>query len=240
MPTPTYAHGHRAVVFDLDGTLVDTMRSVPQAYTDAIRTLGGGEISPSEVMAVWHMGSTSVVLEHFLGRAVSPDDMECFYRCLAVTTADVEAFPGAVEMLDTLGSQGRALGVFTSATRRAATLMLATAGLEGYFSCVVGGDEVRAPKPAPEGLVRCCLQLGVAAGEAVYVGDAEVDLRCAEAAGALGIHASWGGPADTRQQAALTARNPREVVELLASRAGTAGRVCGGIQVSVARTPWRE
>nr|WTA00136.1 HAD family hydrolase [Streptomyces sp. NBC_00857] len=240
MATPTHAHGHRAVVFDLDGTLVDTMRSVPQAYTDAIRTLGGDEISPSEVMAVWHMGSTAVVLEHFLGRPVSPDDLECFHRCLAVATADVKPFPGVVEMLETLGRRGQALGVFTSATRRAAALMLATADLEKYFSCVVGGDEVRAPKPAPEGLVGCCLQLGVAAGEAVYVGDAEVDLRCAEAAGALGIHASWGGPAGTRQQAALTARNPREVVELLASRAETADGVWGGIQLSVARTPSRE
>ncbi|MFJ1750633.1 HAD family hydrolase [Streptomyces sp. NPDC088116] len=236
MPTPTYPHGHRAVVFDLDGTLIDTMRSVPQAYTDTIRVLGGGEIPPSEVMAVWHTGSTSVVLEHFLGRAVSPDDMECFYGRLAVTTAGVAPFPGVVEMLDALGREGRALGVFTSATRRAATLMLATTGLAGYFTCVVGGDEVRAPKPAPEGLNRCCVQLGVAAGEAVYVGDAEVDLRCAEAAGALGIHASWGSPpdgwgapADARQPLARTARDPREVVELLGPRAWTAGVAWGGI-----------
>ena len=94
--------GHKvAVVFDLDGTLVDTMTSAPQAYVDTIRSLGGPDVSPSEVVAVWHIGPTPVVLEHFLGRPVSPDDIERFHRHFAaVVVATVQPYPGVVGMLD--------------------------------------------------------------------------------------------------------------------------------------------
>jgi Haloacid dehalogenase-like hydrolase len=100
-----------AVVFDLDGTLVDTMTSAPQAYADTIRSLGGPEVSPSDVLAVWHIGPTPVVLEHFLGRPVSLRDTERFHRHFADVVASVEAFPGVVEMLDALSRGGHRLGV---------------------------------------------------------------------------------------------------------------------------------
>ena len=122
-----------AVVFDLDGTLVDTMTSAPQAYADTIRSLGGPDVSPSEVVAVWHIGPTPVVLEHFLGRPVSPRDTERFHHHFADVVAGVEPFPGVVEMLDALSVGGHRLGVLTTATRRAATSMLTAAGLAGYF-----------------------------------------------------------------------------------------------------------
>ena len=81
-----------AVVFDLDGTLVDTMTSAPQAYADTIRSLGGPDVSPSDVVAVWHIGPTPVVLEHFLGRPVSLPDTERFHRHFADVVASVEPF----------------------------------------------------------------------------------------------------------------------------------------------------
>jgi phosphoglycolate phosphatase-like HAD superfamily hydrolase len=108
-----------AVVFDLDGTLVDTMTSAPQAYADTIRSLGGPDVSPSEVLAVWHIGPTPVVLEHFLGRPISPCDTERFYRFFDAVVANVEPFAGVVDMLDALSRSGHRLGVFTTATHRA-------------------------------------------------------------------------------------------------------------------------
>jgi len=57
-----------AVVFDLDGTLVDTMTIAPTVYVGTIRALGGPELSPDTVAATWHVGATPAVLAHFLGR----------------------------------------------------------------------------------------------------------------------------------------------------------------------------
>ena len=204
-----------AVVFDLDGTLVDTMSSAPQAYADTIRSLGGPAVSPSEVVAVWHIGPTAVVLEHFLGRPVSLRDTERFHRHFADVVASVEAFPGVVEMLDALSRSDHRLGVFTTATRRAATSMLTAAGLAEYFPVVVGGDEVSRPKPAPDGLELSCRRLGTGVTEAVYVGDAAVDLQCAEAANASGIHAAWGSANGNDPTAEHIAQRPHDVVELV-------------------------
>jgi HAD superfamily hydrolase (TIGR01549 family) len=204
-----------AVVFDLDGTLVDTMTSAPQAYADTIRSLGGPEVSPSEVVAVWHLGPTPVVLEHFLGRQTSLHDTERFHRHFATVVASVEAFPGVVDMLDALSRTGHRLGVLTTATHRAATSMLTAAGLVGYFPVVVGGDEVSRPKPAPDGLELSCRRLGTGVADAVYVGDAAVDLQCAEAANASGILAAWGSVNGIAPMAKRIARRPRDVVELV-------------------------
>jgi HAD superfamily hydrolase (TIGR01549 family) len=200
-----------AVVFDLDGTLLDTMTSAPTAYARAIRDLGGPHLSPDEVVAAWHLGPTPAVLAHFLGRAVSPDDIECYFRHFEAAAAKVRPFPGVLEMVGRLAGAGYRLGIFTAATGRAARRTLAVAGLAGLFPAVVCGDEVAHPKPAPLGLQLACERLGVAPAQAAYVGDAEVDLRCAQAAGALGIHASWGAAARFHP----AARRPADVLSLL-------------------------
>ncbi|WP_084963137.1 HAD family hydrolase [Thermoactinospora rubra] len=204
-----------SVVFDLDGTLVDTMGSVPRAYAAAIRALGGPEVTPDQVVEVWHMGPTPVVLAHFLGREATEDDLECYFRHAAT---DVRVFPGVADMLRALARTGVRLGVYTTATRRAAARVLASTGLAGYFSAVVAGDEVARPKPAPEGLELACELLGVRAAEAAYVGNEEVDLRCAEAAGSLGVHAAWDAPARSVPpvpRVPLVAARPLDVVTLL-------------------------
>ncbi|TMR97430.1 HAD family hydrolase [Nonomuraea basaltis] len=212
----TGASGMRAsaVVFDLDGTLVDTMMSVPTAYAGTIRALGGPAVTPEDVVAAWHLGSTPVVLAHFLGRPASAEDLNSFYRHLDVAVAAVRPFPGVADMIGALSRAGHPLGVFTSATRRATTLMLAIAGLAELFTVVVCGDEIGRPKPAPEGLELACRLLGVTATDAIYVGDADVDLECARRAGARGIHASWGVPAVSRTRSPLVARRPQDVIGL--------------------------
>lgn len=211
-----------AVVFDLDGTLLDTMTLAPAAYVDTIRALGGPAVSASDIIAAWHLGPTPAVLAHFLDRVVTADDLEHFYHHFEAAVASARPFPGVSEMVEALGRAGYRLAIFTSATRRAAVRMLATAGLAAYFPTMICGDEVRRPKPAPDGLRLACRQLTVATGETAYVGDADVDLDCARAAGALAIHAGWGshGTVGGRTAAfARVARHPFEVSGLLVGAA---------------------
>jgi phosphoglycolate phosphatase-like HAD superfamily hydrolase len=72
----------RAVVFDMDGTLLDSVPTVSRAYADAIRSLGGPPVSPDEVVAGWHVGHTELVLAHFLGRTCGPAEVERFHAHL--------------------------------------------------------------------------------------------------------------------------------------------------------------
>lgn len=205
-----------AVIFDLDGTLADTMALAPQAYADTIRSLGGPEVSTDEVVATWNMGSTPMVLGHFLRREVTSRDIDCFYRHYKSVMAAVRPFPGIAAMLGALRGQGYRLGVFTHATRRAAAVTLTGAGLGGLRLALVGGDEITQPKPAPEGLRLACRRINVTPAAAAYVGDAETDLQCALAAGTLGIHARWGAAAPVATPHLIAVR-PGDMADLIAS-----------------------
>jgi HAD superfamily hydrolase (TIGR01549 family) len=205
----------RAVVFDLDGTLVDTMSRILGTYVDTIRSLGGPEVTTDDVLAKFHIGPTRVMLEHFLGRPISADDMECYHAAYQQAITGLQAFPGVVDLVEELSRAGYRLGLFTSATRRAATLVLATARLDGCFRAVVGGDEVMHPKPASDGLELVCHRLGVRADEAAYVGDADVDVECASCAGALAIHARWSGASAVQAGDHVVAERPGDILAYL-------------------------
>ena len=210
-------------MFDLDGTLVDTMTTIPRAYVDTLRDLGGPAVEPAEVVATWHVGPAPVVLAHLLGRAVSARDLEVYHRHVDVAVAAVRPFAGVIPLLRVLDRAGYRLGVFTGAGRRAAMALLAGARLDAFFPVVVCGDEVAHPKPAPDGLLLACRRLGLDPVDVAYVGDAEVDRACADAAGALAIHACWGGHTAAACRGGHTAaadrvpvaRRPRDVLALL-------------------------
>ncbi|NXY97372.1 HAD family hydrolase [Streptomyces sp. BR123] len=211
----------RAVVFDMDGTVLDSVPTVSRAYADAIRSLGGPPVSPDEVVAGWHVGHTELVLA-FLGRACGPAEVERFHAHLDPAVAELRPFPGIPALLDEVADAGMRLGVFTAATRRVASSMLAAAGIDARFDVVIAGDDIDRPKPAPDGLLLALQQLGVPAEATAYVDDAEVDLACASAAGSLGVHAGWGARAGVRAGAHPVAVRPYDVLGLLeAPRRGT-------------------
>jgi HAD superfamily hydrolase (TIGR01549 family) len=191
------------------------MTSAPQVYADTIRLLGGPEVSASEIIAAWHTGPTPVVLERFLGRPVTPGDLQCYYERFAVRIATVQPFHGVRTMLDTLARQGYALGVFTAATRRAAMSALSAARLDWRFTAVVAGDEIHRPKPAADGLLLACQRLGASEKGSIYVGDAAVDLECARAAGSRAIQAAWSASTIQVPGDHVIARQPRDVVRVL-------------------------
>jgi HAD superfamily hydrolase (TIGR01549 family) len=216
----------RAVVFDLDGTLLDTMTVVPAAYVRAIRELGGPDLTPQELVAAWHLGPSPVVLGHFLGRETTGDDLEHFYMRMTESAAATQLFPGITELLRGLRDDGYALAVYTSATRRGVGATLARTRLSELIPVVVTGDEVARPKPAPDGLLDTCRLLGIPATAAAYVGDAETDLQCAAAAGAIPVHARWSPHTVSAAGFSYAAQRPGDVRALLAGIEpnGTAGR----------------
>lgn len=214
----------RAVVFDLDGTLLDTMTSVPRAYVETIRDLGGPDLTVAELVATWHIGPTPAVLSHFLGRTATGGDLECFHDRVAASAESTRPFPGVLELLNALRQDGKALAVYTSATRRVAGTMLTVTGLAGHFPVVVAGDQVGSPKPAPDGLLDTCGLLGVPASATAYVGDSGTDLACARAAGALPVHARWSAHVEGAPEHRHTAHRPADVIAVIASAVTEARR----------------
>ncbi|WP_432512838.1 GNAT family N-acetyltransferase [Kineococcus sp. SYSU DK001] len=201
----------RQVVWDMDGTLLDSTRVVPAAFVGAVAELGGPAVDVEEVVAAYSLGVPEVMLAHLVRRPLRPGEAEAYYRRLEGVAVD--PYPGVAETLAALRAAGHPVAVFTGAAVRGARTLLRAAGLT--VDVLIGGDLVARPKPAPDGLLLAARMLGVAPSDLLYVGDAPTDLGAARAAGAHAVAAAWGHLHDPAVPADATWRSPREALRVL-------------------------
>jgi HAD superfamily hydrolase (TIGR01509 family) len=201
----------RALVWDMDGTLLDSAAAVPAAFAAALIRIGGPVVSAAEVVAAYPLGTPEVILARLAGRPVTAREMEAYYRELAAVS--VRPYPGVRGAVAALRARGAALAVFTGASTRAAVTLLASAGLTADL--LIGGDQIGRPKPAPDGLVLAASRLGTEAADLAYVGDAPADLRAARAAGSHAAAAAWGHLYDPAEPADSVLAAPAEALRLL-------------------------
>jgi HAD superfamily hydrolase (TIGR01509 family) len=201
------------LVWDMDGTLLDSSAGVPAAYVAAIRRLGGPPTSPEQVVASYPLGPPEVLLAHLLGRDLAPGEAEAYYDELA--SVAVRPYRGVAGVLSALRARGHRLAVFTGASYRAAAMLLTAAGVTA--DVLIGGDEVRRPKPASDGLLLAARRLGISASAIAYIGDAPNDIGAARAAGSLSVAAAWGHQYDAGVPADITLAAPGDALALLSS-----------------------
>lgn len=191
--------GRAAVVFDLDGTLVDTLPDLTAALNRALAELGLQEIDIDLVAGSLHDGLEGSVDAALTRQAADPALRgELRRRYEEQYTLDVSrgsrAFPDVEEVLARLRRRGTALAVCTNKSQQLSEQLLADLGLSQYFEAVIGAARHRLRKPAPQPLWEALQRLGARPAEAVLVGDSWVDVDCAGAAGAgCLIHASGYG-----------------------------------------------
>jgi len=204
--------GLEAIVFDMDGTLIDTSGVVPAAFSEVIRELGGPVLGHDDVIESYVIGPPAAIMEHFLGRPVGEGELERYHERL-----DAEAhrqrlapYPGIAEVLDDLAEMP--LGVFTNADRGNLRVLLGAAGILGRFDAVVGADEV-APrfKPNPDGLLLTCERLAMDPAGTAYVGDGPLDAETARGAGARAVAAGWGHQLEDPSAFDLVVDTPTEL-----------------------------
>ncbi|RKN07371.1 HAD-IA family hydrolase [Streptomyces radicis] len=203
----------RAVVFDLDGVLVDSFDVMREAFTIAYReVVGEGEAPFDEYNR--HLGRYFPDIMRIMDL---PLEMEGpFVRESYRLAHRVPLFGGVPELLRTLRDRGLRLAVATGKSGPRARSLLEQLGVLPLFEHVIGSDEVARPKPAPDIVEHALGLLGVSAAEALMVGDAVTDLASAHGAGVAAVAALWG----ETDEAALLAAGPDAVLhapaELLA------------------------
>ncbi len=136
------------LVWDMDGTLLDSGVAVPAAYVAAVHQLGGPPATAAQVVSRYWLGTPEKILADLLGRDVEAADADVYYRELA--GADVVQYPDVAAVLAALRSRGHPVAIFTGTSRRAATILLTSVGLDA--DVLIGGDLVERPKPAGDGL----------------------------------------------------------------------------------------
>jgi pyrophosphatase PpaX len=181
------------LLFDLDGTLIDSIDLILRSYRHTMRIHRHEEPSDD----VWMEGLGTPLWVQF--RRWTSDEAEL--RAMVDTYRDynlahhdelVRPYDGVVEQVLRLDAAGKALGLVTSKMRGGALKGLRLAGLETAFDVVVGADEVTNPKPHAEPVLLALERLGRQPAEAVFIGDSRHDIECGRAAGVKTAAVLWG------------------------------------------------
>jgi HAD superfamily hydrolase (TIGR01509 family) len=204
----------RALILDLDGTVVDSHRYTFDAFQHAC-TPHRQPPSDAEVFAAF--GPSERII---LAQLLRPAEVEPAYGRLQEHyqrhAAGVAVHPEMRALLGALRRHGIGCGLFTGRGGDSTRLLLATLHLESCFDAVVAGDEIERPKPHPEGVRRLLGALGCEPREALLVGDSRLDLEAARAAGVPARFATWHawtGHAPPEDADIVT--RPRELREIL-------------------------
>ena len=204
---------YRAVVFDQDGTLVNTFVPALHAYSVAV----GREITLAELEPVAHLGAARNLVSALLGHEASDAEDDLFHDALAEAVTRIDPYPGIVELLTTLRAAGVGTAVATNSDGRSASVVLGAHGLDALMDTIVTVDLVSGPKPNPESIELAIERLGVPADRVVFVGDSHADMIAARATGALAVAAGWGHqtPGIPLEAIDVVAQTPAEVARLV-------------------------
>jgi len=177
------------VLFDLDGTLANSIDLVIASYQAAFATIG--RTIERDVALRW-IGET---LRQTYAREApeAGPDMETVYRAYYADHVDqITGYPGMPELLKSLKDAGAVIGVVTAKKREVALVTMREAGVEGLVELIGAMEDTAAHKPDPEPLLAAAAKLGVRPETCVYVGDATYDIMAAKAAGMAVIAVTWG------------------------------------------------
>jgi phosphoglycolate phosphatase len=202
------------VVFDLDGTLVDSRRDIAEAANHALAKNGYTELPHDELESF--VGDGAPLLMSRAARLDAKDqrvsglvaDFLDYYADHPIDHTDL--MPGALQALDEL--QGYALGVCTNKPRRTTLAVIRGLKLEARFAGLVAGDDLPLRKPDPAPVVEAARRMGVPVSEVVMVGDGPQDVLSGRAAGAYTVGVRGGIQALER----LVAAKPDRLIDTLA------------------------
>jgi pyrophosphatase PpaX len=206
------------VLFDLDGTLIDSGEIILSSFRHATQTVLEREI-PDEVLAAAVGGSN--IFEQM--RAFDEERAEELVRVYREHNEplhdDLVAFEGIERVLERLKSEGRQLGIVTAKRRRTVDLAFAILPLERYFDAVVTAEQTEHHKPHPEPVLTALERLGSEPAEAAFVGDSPFDMGAGKAAGVFTVAVSWGKihPVERLRQAGADAvvHSPEQLFDVL-------------------------
>jgi phosphoglycolate phosphatase len=190
----------RAVIFDLDGTLVDTAPDLMAATNHVLHSLGRRAITMEEVRAFVGHGARKLIERGCAATGGMPDAAEMerqFQSFLAYYSANIasagsKAFPGVVSLLETCARRGIRAGVCTNKLEGLSVRLLDALDLSRHFGCVIGPDTIGIAKPDPAPYREAARRLGVDPAETIMVGDSETDILTARASGVPVIAVPFG------------------------------------------------
>jgi len=207
------------VLFDLDGTLIDSGPIILASMQHAVRTVLGREI-PQEELGITIGGQGIVAQMQAIDVERADDLLEAYKEHNDGLHETLEAFDELVALLPGLKAEGRKLGIVTAKRHRTVTLALERfPALADAFDVVVGFEDTGRHKPDADPVLLAVERLAGTPAEAVYIGDSPFDVGAAKAAGVYAVAVGWGGihPDDRllAEEPDAFVRTPQELLDVL-------------------------
>lgn len=185
----------RGVLFDLDGTLLDSAPDFVATCTAMLAARGRAPVDPAVLRPVVSKGSRAMVSAAFPELDAAARDAlvpEFLQRYEALIGQHAVLFDGVAQMLDALDAAGTVWGIVTNKPEYLARLIMPQQHWQRRCAVLVGGDTLAERKPHPLPLLHAAQAIGIAPADCVYVGDDERDILAAQAAGMPSVAALWG------------------------------------------------
>jgi phosphoglycolate phosphatase len=184
----------RTLIFDLDGTLIDSKRDLIHSVNAMLRELGRAQLADETISGYIGRGAPQLVAQA-LGNGASEEEQKQalkfflgYYEEHKMDTT--RAYPGVAETLEALAALPMA--VLTNKPARISVRILHEMGLAKYFRAIYGGNSFKTKKPDPLGAATILREFGASPREAMLVGDSEVDVQTARNAGMLAVGVNYG------------------------------------------------
>ncbi|MEK5059826.1 MULTISPECIES: pyrophosphatase PpaX [unclassified Paenibacillus] len=179
------------VLFDLDGTIIDTNELIISSFLHVLEQLGPGALPREEIIP--HMGGTlEQQMQAFTGKTDVAEYVTGYRAYNAIHhDAMVNPFPNVTEVCEELRKQGIRMGVVTTKIRPSTLKVLEMYDLKKYMEVIVTVTDVTHPKPHPEPVQKAVEELGADPASTLMVGDSPVDIQSAKAAGVLAAGVAW-------------------------------------------------
>ncbi len=205
-------HKKPVVLFDLDGTLIDSRELVFETFRQVFKEkLPEYELTEEELYSFF-----GPPLETSFGRFFPEEEISSVIDCyqeinLKLHKTMLKMIPGARETVQQLKEQGFKMAVVSNKRHNVVLRGLKQAGLESYFDLVLGKEDLPVPKPDPSGLIEACIQMGTGHDDVIYIGDNPEDIQAAKNMAAYSI----GYSNDERQRQDLEKEKPCTIISEL-------------------------
>jgi pyrophosphatase PpaX len=192
--TNTRSPNLKAIVFDMDGTLVSSLSTIWHCESEISQKYTGKPLTLEDVISKFGPPARTIVrdLTTGLSERVQSQAISDYYECYSKTIKEKGIiFPGITTLLQRIQSTYKLLGLFTGVERKMMEFTLAPFDVAKFFKTIVTADDVKKSKPDPEGVLTAVKRLDAKLAESIYIGDSPSDIQAGKKAGVLTGAALW-------------------------------------------------
>lgn len=212
-------HPQYAIIFDCDGTLTDSLDHALTSFHYAVRRMDAHHITTEDIHQYFGIAADKILFQLMDQDPVKAREaFEHFLDNQRLLARDTNLFAGIHELFSALKDRQIPLALVTGRHSRDLNIMLDAHQLQAHFSIMVSDDQVSAPKPNPEGILKAAAHLGIPPQNTLYIGDSPVDVEAAHRAGATSVAVVWDPHANqnalAEKQPHFTVNDPFEILRI--------------------------